>query len=614
MPAKNKDTKDKEEILMSVSFAAEQFLKLNYGTNSVKKVLQSLGTAVKVSRVYIFQNYEDENDEVFTSQQFVWADKSKKAVLENKGLQNFYFEANGFERWVDILKSGNVLHGLVRDFPDSERETLQRQEIQSILVVPVHVHNYWWGFIGFDECCYERRWNEPEISALMAAANILGAAIYRKEVEIELLRLNNELETRINMKTQDLQSEIYEKSQVELMLRESEEKYRQIFENANDGILLSVNGIIRFINPKLYEMTGFLPKESIGRPFVDFLHPDYREQVLDNHWRRLKGDSVPERYDVQYLDKSGRNKWCEIKSNLIEWEGEPAVLTFLTDITERKESTDKLSELNRNLEQRVQEELLNLKNHQQLLIQKSKLESLGELSAGMAHEINQPLGSLSMGLENMLMKFLDDDVSEEYVQKKISSLLQDISRIRTIIDHIRTFSRDQQDEKLEKVSVNEVINNALSLITIQYKNHNINLSLELAANDLFTFGNKYKLEQVILNLLSNAKFAVDEKETQGKIAYYHKRITIRTLAADDYIHISIEDNGTGIPENIIDNIFDPFFTTKKSEAGTGLGLSIIYGIIKEMKGSISADSEPGKYTRVTVSIPEFKKAEAKQHG
>ncbi|MEA3477080.1 MAG: PAS domain S-box protein, partial [Bacteroidota bacterium] len=257
MPVKNKDTKDKEEILMSVSFAAEQFLKLNYGKNSVKKVLQSLGTAVKVSRVYIFQNYEDENDEVFTSQQFVWADKSKKAVLENKGLQNFYFEANGFERWVDLLKNGDALHGLVRDFPDSERETLQRQKIQSILVVPIHVHNYWWGFIGFDECCYARTWNEPEISALMAAANILGAAIYRKEVEIELLRLNNELETRINMRTQDLQSEIYEKSQVEQMLRESEEKYRQIFENANDGILLSVNGIIRFINPKLYEMTGF---------------------------------------------------------------------------------------------------------------------------------------------------------------------------------------------------------------------------------------------------------------------------------------------------------------------------------------------------------------------
>ena len=134
-----------------------------------------------------------------------------------------------------------------------------------------------------------------------------------------------------------------------------------------------------------------------------------------------------------------------------------------------------------------------------------------------------------------------------------------------IIEHIRTFSRDQQDEKFEKVSINEVINNALSLITIQYKNHHINLSLELSADDTFAYGNKYKLEQVILNLLSNAKFAVDEKELNSKIKYYQKRITIRTRADKGKIYISIEDNGTGIPDDVIDNIYDPFFTTTETE-------------------------------------------------
>jgi PAS domain S-box-containing protein len=512
---------------------------------------------------------------------------------------------NGFERWVDVMEQGKPLYGVVKDFPAVEREVLAKQKIESMLIAPIHVQNHWWGFIGFDECCFERIWEEPEIRALLAAANILGAAIYRKEVEIELLRLNNELETRINRRTQDLESEITERSQVEQMLRESEEKYRQIFENANEGIMLTVNGIIQFINPKLYEMTGFLPKESIGRPFVEFLDPDYKEFVLDNHWKRLKGEPVPERYDVQMHTKKGESKWFELKSNLIQWEYEPAVLTFLTDITERKKSANKLAELNRNLEQRVQDELKNLKQQQQLLIQKSKLESLGELSAGMAHEINQPLGSISMGLENLQLKILDDDYTEEYIEKKINSLFQDISRIRKIIEHIRTFSRDQQDEKLDKVSVHEVINNALSLITIQYRNHNINLSLELAAKECYTYGNKYKLEQVILNLLSNAKYAVDEKESTGNIKYYQKRITIRTKTHEKKIYASIEDNGIGIAKEVFDNIFDPFFTTKKSEAGTGLGLSIIYGIVKEMKGDINVDSEQGKFTRVTVVLPEY---------
>jgi len=614
MPDKKKELKDIEKILMAVSFAAEQFLNFNYGTNSINKVLSRLGEASNVSRVYIFQNYTDENDEVFTSQQYVWTDKSKEDVLENKGLQNFYFGANGFERWVDLLEKRKPLCGVVKNFPDSEKSVLHKQRIESILIAPIHVQNHWWGFIGFDECCFERNWEEPEINALMAAANTLGAAIYRKEVEIEMLRLNNELETRINLRTQDLQTEIIEKSQVEIMLRESEEKYRQIFENANDGIMLTVDGIIRFINPKLYEMTGYLPKHSIGRPFVDFLHPDYKEQVLDNHWKRIKGESVPERYDIQMNTKSGIAKWFEIKSNLIQWEDEPAVLTFLTDITERKESANKLSELNRNLEQRIKDELKNLKDQQQLLIQKSKLESLGELSAGMAHEINQPLGSISMGLENLQMKILDDDYSEEYIEKKINSLFQDISRIKKIIEHIRTFSRDQQDETFEKVSVNEVINNALSLITIQYLNHHINLSLALTTKDNFTHGNKYKLEQVILNLLSNAKYAVDEKELKGDIKYYQKRITIRTNTIDEKIYISIEDNGTGIPEEVMENIFDPFFTTKKAEAGTGLGLSIIYGIVKEMKGDINVESEEGKFTRITIVIPEYRNEEGKRNG
>jgi signal transduction histidine kinase len=309
--------------------------------------------------------------------------------------------------------------------------------------------------------------------------------------------------------------------------------------------------------------------------------------------------------------KKGESKWFELKSNLIQWEDEPAVLTFLTDITERKENANKLAELNRNLEQRVKNELKNLQQQQQLLIQKSKLESLGELSAGMAHEINQPLGSISMGLENLQLKILDDDYTEEYIERKINSLYQDISRIKKIIDHIRTFSRDQENETLDKVSVHEVINNALSLITIQYRNHNINLSLELSANECYTYGNKYKLEQVILNLLSNAKYAVDEKESSGSIMYYQKRITIRTNIDNEKIYASIEDNGIGIAKEVIDNIFDPFFTTKKSESGTGLGLSIIYGIVKEMHGQINVESEQGKFTRITVVLPEFKEMEGK---
>ena len=184
-------------------------------------------------------------------------------------------------------------------------------------------------------------------------------------------------------------------------------------------------------------------------------------------------------------------------------------------------------------------------------------------------------------------------------------MFRDIDRIRSIIDHVRVFSRDQHNATLEPISINQVILNALSLISRQYDNKGIELQVKYTSRKDLTLGNKYKFEQVIMNLLSNARYAVMEKDKAG-IKGYEKLIKISTFANRKNCGLIIHDNGTGIPENIIDNIFDPFFTTKKEEMGTGLGLSIIYGIIKEMKGEIKADSKEGKHTRLVVTLPIYK--------
>jgi len=152
--------------------------------------------------------------------------------------------------------------------------------------------------------------------------------------------------------------------------------------------------------------------------------------------------------------------------------------------------------------------------------------------------------------------------------------------------------------------VSEVVFNALSLISRQYESKGIDLQVKYSSRNDVTFGNKYKFEQVILNVLSNARHAVLEKE-KADIADYKKIIKLTTFANRKACGVIIHDNGTGIPESIIGNIFDPFFTTKKEEMGTGLGLSIIYGIVKEMKGEITADSKEGKYTRLVVTLPKY---------
>lgn len=271
------------------------------------------------------------------------------------------------------------------------------------------------------------------------------------------------------------------------------------------------------------------------------------------------------------------------------------------EIKERIQAEDRLKELNLNLERRVIEELKKREKQQQLLIQKSKLESMGELAAGIAHEINQPLGGISMGLDNILFKLSMGQVPEEYLRNKIDALFKDIDRIRQIINHVRVFSRDQKNLLEDVVNINEVINDSLSLVSRQYQNHNIEVSLNLSAEKCLTRGNKYRIEQVFLNLLSNAKYAVDEKLKILK-KEYSKKIEINSYLQNNKVIVEIIDNGIGIPEKHMDNIFDPFFTTKDVENGTGLGLSISYGIIKEMKGDITVESNEHEYTKVSVVL------------
>jgi len=151
---------------------------------------------------------------------------------------------------------------------------------------------------------------------------------------------------------------------------------------------------------------------------------------------------------------------------------------------------------------------------------------------------------------------------------------------------------------LEEVNINEAVLNALSMVKTQYQNHEIDIELNLKENIGFTKGNKYKLEQVVLNLLTNAKDAIEEKS-----AFSRKEIKIRTYDNVSKVFLEVEDNGVGISEDRIENIFDPFYTTKDPEKGTGLGLSIIYGIVKEMHGDISVKSEVGKFTKFTVKLP-----------
>lgn len=258
--------------------------------------------------------------------------------------------------------------------------------------------------------------------------------------------------------------------------------------------------------------------------------------------------------------------------------------------------------INIQLEQKIEEALKKQREQQQIIFHQSSLTSLGELAAGIAHEINQPLTSISFTNENLQHKILNKKLDEKYLNKKIQKISDNIERIQSIVDHIRTFSSKQKEDFKGKFSINESINNALSMVREQFNHHSIEIKVELDNNISLITGNLFKLEQIVINFIKNSKDALEEKE-KSVDGTFAKWISIKSFETEKFICFEIEDNGIGISAENKKDIFTPFFTTKELGKGTGLGLSISLSIIKEMNGFIDVESQPFELTKIKVRIP-----------
>ncbi len=590
-----------ENILRALSLATAAFFRRGVNAITVNEALSKVGSVTKVSRVYIFKKEEYQGEEV-VSQIYEWVAPDIQPQLDNEELVNVPIDSPVFRRWNQLLNKRMNVISIVRLIESSEeREILGSQNIKSVLAIPIFVRDVWWGFVGLDDCKEERVWSEAEINALGMLAFNLGGAIYRRNVEDELNSLNSNLEQRVKDRTLALQQEISERIYAEQLLRESEEKYRLIYENANDGIVLVKEGKIFLVNPRVSDIFKFMPRDIIGKRFSDFFLPEFAEELVaffTNH----ESSDFHERNEITVEMVEG--KWIELKTTYIEWDNDPAHLVFLSDVSKRKNAENELFELNTHLEKRVKVEIQRVEQQQQFLVQKSKLESIGELSAGLAHEINQPLGGISMGLENIKFRLDDKSLSDAYLSGKIDTLFGDIDRIRNIINHVRVFSRDQDKLEMEQVDIKLVIDNALTMVKRHLIDQHVDVRTCLPEGEYLTSGNGFRLEQVLLNLLSNAKYAVQERSRMVSPDEEYKKMIMISLENDKEDNIVlVEDNGTGIDENVIPHIFNPFYTTKSEEKGTGLGLSISYGIIKEMKGSINVESKLNEFTRIIIKLP-----------
>lgn len=276
---------------------------------------------------------------------------------------------------------------------------------------------------------------------------------------------------------------------------------------------------------------------------------------------------------------------------------------------ELKISSEIISKMNEELERRIRERSKELSQTQAQLFQTAKLATLGEMSTGLAHEMNQPLGGIALIAENIRKLSDRGKLTEEELISSLDDIDQSVKRMSRVIQHIRTFAR-QDTLKFVEVEVNETISSAMSLLGEQLRLHEVEVKEELAAGIPKTIGEPYQLEQVWINLISNARDALDHKmelisEGSLRVKDKAKRLVISTAydKKDNSIKVTFKDNGPGMAKETREKMFEPFYTTKEVGKSTGLGLSISYGIIESHKGAFEVESVEGEGTAVRVILP-----------
>ncbi|OIO04626.1 MAG: PAS domain-containing sensor histidine kinase [Desulfovibrionaceae bacterium CG1_02_65_16] len=372
--------------------------------------------------------------------------------------------------------------------------------------------------------------------------------------------------------------DITSRKQLEDKLEKSERKYLAIFKNIPNPVFVLDAATLNILdcNESAQPVYGFAKAELVGQSFLTLFPEEEREAFLP----RLREKALFDR--VINVAKDGRRLYVTVRLSPSEFSGQKVLLATTSDMTKRLET-------------------------EQQLIQASKMATLGEMATGMAHELNQPLSVIKTAASFLKRKA---DRGEEIARDILTTLTEEIDahvdRASRIINHLREFGR-KPEMQFGPVDVGATLRRALDIFSQQLKLREIEVVIDIPADLPPVTGDAGRLEQVFINMLINARDAIEDKwsaaRERGETLAGGKRITLSARREAAAVVVTIGDTGAGIPPGVRDKIFEPFFTTKPVGKGTGLGLSISYGIVKDCGGSIHAESEPGAGARFIITLP-----------
>ncbi|MBU1340908.1 MAG: PAS domain S-box protein [Proteobacteria bacterium] len=390
---------------------------------------------------------------------------------------------------------------------------------------------------------------------------------------IETLKdLTEDKKTQEELELQDKElSTLYEK------YKKSEEKYRSLFNNNPNPIFIMDRKTFEIldVNHRVEEEYGYGKTELLGTPFLDI--GDRSDETVKHGLEELLENKSILFTKRKHIKKDKTSFFVNIKVVNATYSHRDVLIASATDITESVEKETQL-------------------------IQAGKLATLGTMAAGMAHEINQPLNVIQI-CSDLILKMIKKGIHipDDELVIMANDIIDNVARAAGVIKHVRDFAR-QSERDLKKLEINDPIKDVFKILGHQLTVHSIKVKLDLDPKIPEIRAEHNRLEQVFINLVTNAIDSMDEKAEKSETSV-EKILQIKTFADKKWVVTEVSDTGLGMTEEVKRKIFEPFFTTKETGKGTGLGTSISFGIIKDYGGTIDIESEPGKGATFIIKFP-----------